>query len=161
MTTGADLKPSSALEPWSPSFPSYLQDLQSTSFSDGCACSTELDRRAVNGKEFEKGATLHESYLGAVVQRAVSARSHPYHQHVYPFQLISGFGTEERDDRGDVAPNYFQKGDWHDTIEGAGVLRYKPTRFTGKAPRLKLYDPFSEPPAPLEPAKSCLGGRSS
>ena len=104
----------------------------------------------MNGRAFEKGFMLHESYLNAVVERAVSARSHPYHQHVYPFQLIEGFGTERDNRAGDVAPNYFQKGDWHDTIEGAGILRYKPTRFTGKAPGLKPLKPLSQSLKPFK-----------
>ena len=50
--------------------------------------------------------------------------NHPYHQHVHPFQLISGFRFGP--------PNYYQPGDWHDTIQDHGIIRYMPTVFSGK-----------------------------
>ena len=134
VTTGAEQKPSVDLEPWSPTYPAYLESLLNTEASLGCSCVTKLDRRDVNGRRFEKEDILHQSYLGAVVEREISAREHPYHQHVYPFQIISGFGAGDNDRRGsgNIDANYFLAGDWHDTIEGAGVLRYKAMRFTGK-----------------------------
>lgn len=80
------------------------------------------------GHFFEEDFVLHQSFLGAVVERSLSARGHPYHQHVYPFQVISGFGNSEQGGRtrggqSDGAANYEMPGDWHDTIAGTGVVR--------------------------------------
>lgn len=56
------------LEPWTPPYPAYLSDLQSTSASPGCSCTTELDNKSVNDISFHKGNVLHTLYLGAVVK---------------------------------------------------------------------------------------------
>ncbi|CAK9089380.1 Multicopper oxidase mco [Durusdinium trenchii] len=141
VSTGELIPSSLDLEAWSPRYPAYLEDLQTTETSPDCSCVTELEGRTVNGHLFEEDFILHESYLGAVVERAITARSHPYHQHVYPFQLMSGFENNDRRDNdnrnnnnniGTSAGNYDLPGDWHDTIEGQGVVRYKPAAFTGK-----------------------------
>lgn len=133
--TGETTKAAADLEPWSPSYPSYLQDLRSTEPSPNCSCETRLDREEVNGHLFEEDFVLHQSFLGAVVERSLRARDHPYHQHVYPFQVISGFGNSEGGGtRGGQsgAANYEMPGDWHDTIAGTGIVRYQPSRFAGK-----------------------------
>mmetsp|Transcript_3221 Transcript_3221/g.7585 ORF Transcript_3221/g.7585 Transcript_3221/m.7585 type:complete len:548 (+) Transcript_3221:85-1728(+) len=123
ISTGSSVA-SSDLASWTPTYPSYLTDLQSAGVSAGCSCDTQLEGPYyVNGRRFEYGDILHETYLGAVVERSIRARSHPYHQHVYPFQLISG-----ENGNGD----YDQPGDWHDTVEGAWTVRYKPEAFAGK-----------------------------
>ncbi|CAL1164422.1 unnamed protein product [Cladocopium goreaui] len=132
-----EMKATADLESWSPSYPSYLEDLRSTEVSPNCSCETRLDREEVNGHLFEEDFVLHQSFLGAVVERSLSARGHPYHQHVYPFQVISGFGNSEQGGRtrggqSDGAANYEMPGDWHDTIAGTGVVRYQPSRFAGK-----------------------------
>jgi len=137
--TGAEIVSSVDFEAWTPSYPTYLQDLRSTEASENCACETRFDREEVNGDKFEYGVVLHESYLGAVVERNINARSHPYHQHVFPFQLISGFtadggggGRGRGGSNVNVATNYNMPGDWHDTVEGSGSVRYQPSRFPGK-----------------------------
>jgi len=112
------------LEEWTPTYPEYLTDLRTTSVSEGCACQTELDDDTINGQLFEYDTYLHETYLNAVVEREVFSQGHSYHQHVYPFQLISGFFDNT---------GYIKEGDWHaDTIIGEGVVRYQPNVFTGK-----------------------------
>lgn len=63
---------------------------------------------------------LHTSYIGAVVERTLAVNDYPYHQHVCPYQLVSGFD------------GYDQIGDWHDTVMGNDVIRYVPTEYTGK-----------------------------
>lgn len=80
------------------------------------------------GHLFEEDFVLHQSFLGAVVERSLRARGHPYHQHVYPFQVISGFGNSEqgggtRGGQSDAAANYEMPGDWHDTVAGTGIVR--------------------------------------
>ena len=122
-TTAAPTVQSADLQRWTPIYPEYLTDLQSATASPGCACETEFDGvGTVNGYSFDPNRGLHTSYLGAIVERLLEAQNHPYHQHVYPFQLISGF----RDD------GYHAVGDWHDTLAGDGVIRYQPKVFPGK-----------------------------
>ena len=95
------------------------------------SCQTELDDEAVNNIPFDYNQILHTSYLGAVVERVIDADRHPYHQHVYPYQLVSGFdNNNNRDDK--QGDGYNKLGDWHDTVTGEGVIRYNPTEFTGK-----------------------------
>lgn len=117
-----------SLESWSPSYPAYLTDLRSSTPTPGCACTTEFNRRAVNGIPFpsDKESYLHTTYLGATVDRNIESRGHPYHQHIYPFQLISGLNTFGGDN------GYNQIGDWHDTYTGSGLIRFSPTEFPGK-----------------------------
>ncbi|CAJ1966398.1 unnamed protein product [Cylindrotheca closterium] len=126
VTTDVEVE-SSDLEAWEPPYPAYLSDLRGATVSPGCSCTTEFDGTdTVNGIAFEYGLTLHTSYLGAVVERVMGgqANEHPYHQHVYPFQLTTGYNNN-RD-------AYNQIGDWHDVVMGDGTIRYSPTEFTGK-----------------------------
>ena len=109
------LVPSTDLESWALDYPSYLADLRTTDATAGCACKTELGNQGVNGEAFEAEKILHQTYLDAIVERVLKARNHPYHQHVYPFQLVDGFNDQT---------GYEQVGDWHDTIQGNGVIRY-------------------------------------
>eukprot|EP00913_Durusdinium_trenchii_P013184 g12374.t1 len=78
VSTGELIPSSLDLEAWSPRYPAYLEDLQTTETSPDCSCVTELEGRTVNGHLFEEDFILHESYLGAVVERAITARSHPF-----------------------------------------------------------------------------------
>ena len=136
-----------ALEAWTPAYPDYLQDLRATPASPHCTCTTDLTqaRRQINGFLYQPDAVLHQSYLGAVVERHLITGTHPYHQHVYPFQLIndvvvssSGQGknnVNEDDNNDDV---FYRAGDWHDTIQQAVgqadaiVVRYGPMHFSGQ-----------------------------
>ena len=115
-------------------YPDYLQDLRNQPVEQDCSCTTIVggrngrSRGGINGVDFSEDHTTHYYKVGAIAERSVRADNHPYHQHVYPFQIQSGFGISD-DDTG-----YVQVGDWHDTIEGprTGVIRYKPQRFDGK-----------------------------
>lgn len=124
--TGTRVHPSSDLPSWSPRYPSYLTNLVDTPATPGCICATEFDGvNAVNGRSYRSNTVLHQSRLGDVVERRISVRDHPYHQHVYPFQLVSGrFGDDTN--------TYNAIGDWHDSISGEGVFRYQPTKYVGK-----------------------------
>ena len=123
---------SSALASWTPTYPEYLQDLTSQSVTPGCECDTSFtfptdangDRiPSVNSLQFPSdGSYLHETYLGAIAARNLSANTHPYHQHVYPFQLVGST----------LETGYNMVGDWHDTVKGTGEIRFRPTEFTGK-----------------------------
>lgn len=123
ITTTATVVESSDLEAWEPTYPAYLSDLRGATVSPGCSCTTAFNgETTVNGISFDASLRLHNSYSGAVVERVMDgeADEHPYHQHVYPFQLTSGYG------------GYHQIGDWHDVVMGDGTIRYSPTEFTGK-----------------------------
>ena len=132
------------LQPWTPDYPSYLQDLRQSPPSPNCSCGIHFDRRSVNGQGYTSEAILHHSYLGAVVERDLRAHEHPYHQHVHPFQIMSGLGlpggdNDEREssdnaqnDGGGSSSGFYQVGDWHDSVDGRGVIRYRPTTFAGK-----------------------------
>ena len=102
-------------------YPAYLTDLRTTSATPGCSCRIE-----VNDLVYSSNPTdyVHTTFPGAIVERRLEARRHPYHQHVHPFQLVSGF---------QFGPTgYYQSGDYHDTILDEGTIRYMPTVFAGK-----------------------------
>jgi len=120
--TSSTRKDTKELEPWTPDYPSYLRDLQTTDPSPRCIGQTEMDEKHVNHKRFDPDTYLHKTYLNAVVERHIFVDTHPYHQHVYPFQLIDGFSDPT---------GYYRAGDWHDTIDGKGVIRYQPRAYTG------------------------------
>jgi len=126
--TSAELVESSDLEQWTPTMPDYLQDLRETPVTEGCSCETEVGAEGINGIAFAEDNVLHESFLGAVVERLLDSGPHPYHQHLYPYQLVDGVTDTS---------NYFKLGDWHDTFMSDGLaqrlvtLRYKTTHITG------------------------------
>lgn len=141
---------SSPMPQWTPpTIPTYLQDLTSATLtdeiaSDGCSCKTLFHSRGqcldgsehcVNGYAFEYDKYLHTIVLNSVVERELHGiREHPYHQHVYPFQLVD---DDLANGRGDSAiSTYFQKGDYHDVImiESTNVVtvRFLPTIHLGK-----------------------------
>lgn len=108
---------STDLEAWAPDYPDYLSDLTSTSASSGCDCETEFrrcdDKFCVNDELFDKSVYVHTVAFGSVVERELRGiTAHPYHQHVYPFQLVSGADSVTDADQA----TYFQTGDWHDVV---------------------------------------------
>lgn len=122
ITTSSIVNPRTTLPSWTPTFPSYIADLRGSTVTPGCRCSTNVgDNDGMNSRAFTEGEAIHSSPLGAIVERVVDADDHPYHQHVYPYQLISVSETA-----------YDKVGDWHDTIHGTAVVRHQVTRFAGK-----------------------------
>jgi len=111
---------SSDLDAWAPEYPAYLTDLTSTSSTNGCDCETAFrrcddddDKFCVNGELFDKSVYIHTVEFGSVVEREIRGMNrHPYHQHVYPFQLVDGVNNLNDADQN----TYFQTGDWHDVI---------------------------------------------
>jgi len=125
IVTSATTQTSSDLVSWTPNYPDYLTDLTGQSVTSGCSCDTAFSgaTMSVNNIQFpDNGSYLHQTYLGAIASRTISANAHPYHQHVYPFQLVGS----------SLATGYNAVGDWHDTIKGSGEIRFRPTEFTGK-----------------------------
>jgi hypothetical protein len=75
-------------------FPAYLTDLQEELASPGCSCTTAFSGmpHAVNGRQFQKDSYIHTVSYGDVAERTLEGiQHHPYHQHVYPFQIQSGY----------------------------------------------------------------------
>jgi len=100
--------------------PDYLTDLQAAEVEDACSCGTkfskpgDVPRYAVNGVAFSKNSYIHTMGFGKVVERAISnSAAHPYHQHVYPFQISAGFDNTNATQTQD---GYLKTGDWHDTL---------------------------------------------
>jgi len=142
-------------------FPPYLQDVRDKPVGDGCSCDTLLEQaepghkkvdNSINYKLYQVNEPVHTVKLHDVIERTiVGVNDHPYHQHVYPFQLTSGFcdpdlqpGCGEKDIGLDKAGNevdvtqggYFQDGDWHDNIRSEYQLsikvKYHPQEILGK-----------------------------
>mmetsp|Transcript_17384 Transcript_17384/g.19913 ORF Transcript_17384/g.19913 Transcript_17384/m.19913 type:complete len:656 (+) Transcript_17384:154-2121(+) len=92
---------------------SYTMDLLETPPTEGCSCTTWFDDDKINDQSFQKGTYVHTISQGSIIERLLEGvDSHPYHQHVYPFQLTD-LNTEEISAT-DAA--YFQVGDYHDTV---------------------------------------------
>jgi len=113
--------------------PSYLTDLQSSTPATGCSCETKMDQRQMNGMSYDSHVFIHTVALGSVVERKlIGLRDHPYHQHVYPFQLHQFFGDNIKPDDSD----YFKLGDYHDSLmigtSNEVTVRYLPTEYAGR-----------------------------
>jgi len=113
--------------------PPYLIDLQSRTPATGCSCETKMDKRQMNGMSYDSDVFIHTVALGSVVERKlIGLQDHPYHQHVYPFQLHQFFGTNIKPD--DSA--YFKLGDYHDSLfigtSNEVTVRYLPTEYAGR-----------------------------
>ena len=87
--------------------------------------------------------TLPVGAVAALSIGGTSTMDHVFHMHVNPFQLAEETPAHTRE----VAGNYFERGDWHDTIRrpaGGGMMaamnaapirvRFQTDRFTGVVP---------------------------
>jgi len=128
-------------------FPDYLGDLRDVVVAQECNCQTRMGmkdgRGIINDKVYNNSSEcMHTTHLGAVVQRELwEIHKHAYHQHVYPFQLISGL-TED-DNFG-----YYKVGDWQDTWtdleqrrEDGYIIRFHTTQFAGNV-MVHCHNPF-------------------
>ena len=131
---------SDLLPAWSPPRPPYLADLGAEAVDERCRCSTRMGEckdelrlsgeRCINGLPWLVTEYLHVAPLGVVQERTLGGlHRHPYHHHMFPFQLTSGFNDSE----------YFRRGDWHDTwqdaqlpADAAPAIRFRPLDFTGR-----------------------------
>lgn len=66
----------------------------------------------MNGVPFEHGGTPHHySKIGEVIERRIWEHDeHPYHQHIFPFMIVSGFEGSAH------YGAYFRPGDFHDVL---------------------------------------------
>mmetsp|Transcript_30133 Transcript_30133/g.33761 ORF Transcript_30133/g.33761 Transcript_30133/m.33761 type:complete len:829 (+) Transcript_30133:134-2620(+) len=128
---------------WLNNLPQYLQDVRNETAGHGCRCPTRLSgRNRINGKTYEPHAVLHTIKLGEVIERNLGGVSfHPYHQHVYPFQLTKGFDKNEWTNASldSTRGGYFKNGDWHDVIKTGMpgdddeiTIKYHPQTVHGK-----------------------------
>ena len=129
-----------------PVIPDYLRDLTSTPALDECSCTTDFGVGAgdcvdgnfcVNGEVFNPSRFVHTIELGEVIERdLIGVAAHPYHQHVYPFQIVEN--PVINDDEGGHKATFFQLGDWHDVIMidglrgGSLLTRYQPNVHLGR-----------------------------
>jgi len=129
---------STELTSWVPTYPNYLTDLRSSSVTTGCSCTTQIDGCfwdgiCINGRKMDEDFYVHTVPFGSIAERTLrGVNRHPYHQHVYPFQIITNL-----DGMSTADANYFQVGDWHDVFfaesgRGGMVTRYKADVHMGK-----------------------------
>ena len=93
----------------------------------------------VNGKQYRVGDFIHTIKVGEVIERELTGvNAHPYHHHVYPFQLTKGFDKKEWEDPSEDASEggYFKNGDRHDVIVSVKqpnvTIKYRPIKILGK-----------------------------
>eukprot|EP00751_Fragilariopsis_kerguelensis_P014140 CAMPEP_0170778330 /NCGR_PEP_ID=MMETSP0733-20121128/12326_1 /TAXON_ID=186038 /ORGANISM="Fragilariopsis kerguelensis, Strain L26-C5" /LENGTH=720 /DNA_ID=CAMNT_0011121731 /DNA_START=362 /DNA_END=2524 /DNA_ORIENTATION=+ len=135
-------------------FPLYLQSVRYAPVNPDCSCSTRftMDKSKeydegifpfgvpkVNDKQYVKKDVLHTIKLREVIERELTGvDEHPYHHHVYPFQLTKGFDKKEWEHPSKDASEdgYFQNGDWHDVIVSVKqknvTIKYRPVKILGK-----------------------------
>lgn len=120
------------LEEWTPDYPAYMTDLTSTTVTEDCSCVTDVgvcenddNRFCLNKIPYDPDVYMHTVKFGSLVERNLEGlKNHPYHQHVYPFQLVGGVGALP-----DADENvYFKTGDWHDVVM-IGTNRPVKTRY--------------------------------
>jgi len=132
---------------WMNNLPPYLQDVQYKPVGSGCSCPTSLAfikgvGVVINEKKYQRYKSVHTIKLGEVIERNLTGVSfHPYHQHVYPFQLTKGFDKNETQDisKDPTHDGYFKHGDWHDVIKTGMpgnddeiTIKYHPQTVHGK-----------------------------
>ena len=91
------------------------------------------DDFCINGRPMEMDMEpIHLQAFNQIQERSLGGTgAHPYHQHTWPFQLISGVaGNDDQN-------SYFRTGDWHDvylnTQGGPGtttVMRFVPRKYS-------------------------------
>jgi len=144
-----DISPLSSadLEPWTPVYPTYLENLMLIDPNPTCNCHAIFDDKCgpgdnfgcVNDIPFNSDKYTHSIGHGSVVRRLTNAnRKHPYHQHVYPYQFI-GYVNDNQPSSSisKEVKEYFKEGDWHDVImmdeleDGQLELRFRPRNHLG------------------------------
>jgi len=141
--TSSDIEAIS-LQPWTPTFPSYLESMLDAPPDKGCSCSTQIGNNAVNGIKYNPFVYIHTAKYGANMERdLINIGAHPFHMHVYPFQIkgqrleTGGIANNLNAGTNSMQRNYFRVGDWHDVllirdISLPVVTRFKVDTFDGR-----------------------------
>jgi FtsP/CotA-like multicopper oxidase with cupredoxin domain len=142
---GSSTTVSSELPEWSPERPEYLEDLQEETVAAECICDTSFSPKqpdctdggthCINKLSFNSERFIHTAVYGSVMERVLSGvTAHPYHQHVYPYQIIEI--DDDTEALTDVQKTYFKTGDWHDVLMirnvGDVTMRYLPEVHLGR-----------------------------
>ena len=81
----------------------------------------------INRVDYEPGVPFATMKMGEVQDFTITSQNeqHPYHQHVFPFQLMQPVGGPFSD--------HFSVGDFYDSVEGTSdtKIRFRPVRFGG------------------------------
>jgi len=82
-------------------------------------------------------AALATFTVGSVVEMVVAGiKYHPFHTHVSPFQITSFNDASSSSSASSLNDDYFQVGDWHDTLQmvvsNNVTVRLQTDKFTGK-----------------------------
>jgi len=107
-----------------PTRPGYLSNLldNSTVSIDSDACSIELRRKDVNGREWDATYNEFDINVNKYTQFYIFSPRHVYHQHINPFQIME-----------DIHDGFVARaGDWHDVIGGTYYMRVFTESYTGR-----------------------------
>lgn len=138
---GNDVEPD--LQPFSVRRPCYLTDLtglSSTQVNDPFPIyfSDPKDGFTINGVSYQGPSSyVLRIPLGTVQEIDLpTAGTHPYHQHVNPFQIVSIDDVIDGPPLAQTVGNWYLPGDWHDTFQhpsasGTAKVRFQADRFGG------------------------------
>jgi FtsP/CotA-like multicopper oxidase with cupredoxin domain len=94
---------------WSAQRPAYLRDLRGeTSFESR---TVSMGARTINGSNFDMNVPTFTIPAVSVQEWNVKANAHPFHLHVYHFQMNGASGP-------------FEDGEYYDTLAATGYVRF-------------------------------------
>jgi len=114
----AGLSPNTAVGPWSNGAtgttwsarrPTYLRDLRGVTNVERQTVS--MGARTINGSKFDMHMPTFTIPTGSVQEWAIKAGAHPFHLHVYHFQMNEACGS-------------YEDGEYYDTIEASCLARF-------------------------------------
>jgi len=94
---------------WSAVRPAYLRDLRGEPSVE--QRSVSMGARSINGEKFDMHVPTFTIPAGSVQEWNVKANAHPFHLHVYHFQMNGASGQ-------------FEDGEYYDTLAGSGYVRF-------------------------------------
>lgn len=106
---------------WSARRPSYLRDLRSETSVE--QRTVNMGARTINGKKFDMDVPTFTIPTGSVQEWTVKAGAHPFHLHVYHFQMNGACGA-------------FEDGEYYDTLSDGPCA----TRFDLNSTTSSVYD---------------------
>ncbi len=94
---------------WSAQRPNYLRDLRGVASVESRTVS--MGARTINGSKFDMNVPTFTIPAGNVQEWQVKANAHPFHLHVYHFQMNGTSGP-------------FEDGEYYDTLAATGYVRF-------------------------------------